>query len=142
MSTNYFIEPMCAADADEAMRWMDARIQKNSGNPNVVFPRLWVPKTGQAVLNDAGHLYAVSFVYFEKTAEIAYCGWLLANPENTARESYRAVKMLVNAMPTYARSQGAKCLLTVYGNRGINRLLEKSGFHNGENCESKFKLLF
>ena len=138
---NYMIDEMSAVDAKEAVCWIDARIQARSGRPNIVFPRVLIPKTGQVVYGEGGRLYAAAFVYFDKTAELAYCGWLMANPGNTPRESYRAIKLLANAIPTYAKKNGAKILLTCYGNRGLNRIFGNAGYQNGEPCETKFKIL-
>lgn len=138
--SDYLIDNMTPEDAEEAMRWIDARIQARSGQ-QIYFPRVLIPKTGQTARDLSGRLYAVAFVYFERTAELAYCGWLTSNPGNTPMESYRAIRLLANAIPNYARQNGAKILLTCYGNHGLNRILDRSGFQNGETCETKFKLL-
>ena len=151
---DYIIDNMTPEDAEQSMQWMDARVRAECGTAsgvdevqgsaparNYVFPRMWIPETGLIVRVEYNNLLAVAFVYFEKTAPIAYCGWLVANPGNTARESYRAIRLLANAIPNYAQQNGAKCLLTCYGNRGINRILDQAGFQNGEDCETKFKLL-
>ena len=141
--SDYLIDNMTPNDAEKSMQWMDARVRAELGDhaANYSFPRMWIPDTGLVALNGTSDLMAVAFVYFEKTAPIAYCGWLVSNPKNTPMESYRAIRLLVNAIPNYARSRGAKCLLTCYGNRGLNRILDRSGFQNGETCETKFKLL-
>ena len=140
---NYMIDEMSAVDAERSMQWMDKRVHAECGEhaQNYHFPRMWIPKTGLVVLDELHRLLAVAFVYFEKTAPIAYCGWLVASPGNTPRESYRAIKLLANAIPVYARRNGAKCLLTCYGSRGVNRILDRAGYENGENSETKFKLL-
>lgn len=139
----FLIDEMTGADAEQSMEWMDARVRAECGEhaEHYVFPRMWVPHTGLVVMDEHHIILAAAFVYFEKSAPIAYCGWLVANPDNTPFESYRAIRLLVNAIPAYARKNGAKCLLTVYGNRGINRILDRAGYQNGENCETKFKLL-
>ena len=141
--SDYLIDEMTGTDAEQSMLWMDARVCAECGEhaEHYHFPRMWIPQTGLVVMDEHHSILAVAFVYFEKTAAIAYCGWLVANPANTPQESYRAIKLLVNAIPTYARKNGAKCLLTVYGNRGLNHILERAGYQNGETCETKFKLL-
>lgn len=141
--SGFLIDNMTQEDAEQSMKWMDARVRAECGEhaANYHFPRMWIPQTGLVVMNEKHALLAVAFVYFEKTAAIAYCGWLVANPGNTPLESHRAIRLLVNAIPAYARQNGAKCLLTCYGNRGLNRILDRSGFQNGETCETKFKLL-
>lgn len=145
--SDYLIDRMTPNDAEKSMEWMDSRIlaqcaaDASARGSSFLFPRMWIPDTGLVALNVTSDLMAVAFVYFEKTAPIAYCGWLVSNPSNTPVESYRAIRLLVNAIPNYARKNGARCLLTCYGNRGLNRILERSGFQNGETCETKFKLL-
>lgn len=140
---DYFIDLMSPLDAEQSMCWMDARVRAEMGDhaASYSFPRMWIPETGLIVRDESDRVLAVAFAYFEKTAPIAFCGWLVANPANTPRQSYRAIRLLVNAMPNYARQRGAKCLLTCYGNCNLNRILEKAGFQNGETCETKFKLL-
>lgn len=141
--SDYLIDTMSYWDAEQSMEWMDERVRAECGEhaANYHFPRMWIPKTGLIVKDEFNIVLAVAFVYFEKTAAIAYCGWLVANPGNTPMQSYRAIRLLANSIPNYARQNGAKCLLTCYGNRGINRILERSGYQNGEDCETKFKIL-
>lgn len=123
-----------------ASQWLTDKIRLNSGK-NISFPEEWLPTTGLSARIDGGSLLAVATLYLEKSTPVSVCGWCIANPFNSARESEQAVRALLSAMPDYAVKQGAAWILTTFGNRGINRILNELGYVQGENSETKFKNL-
>ncbi len=135
------IRPMTPMERKTAAGWMNVKIQRRSGNSAVRFPEEWLPATGLSARTADGGLLAVATLYLEQSTPVAVCGFCVANPLNAARESKRAVRALLAAMPDYAREHGAGWLLTTFGNRGINRILEEFGFTAGETSETKFKRL-
>ena len=132
-------EYMSVDDARIAVEWMTERIQKQTGDETLRFPSGWMPETGLTALDDDDRIFAVAVLYLEKSSPVAVCGWCVSNPENKASESEMAVRMLMSAMVPYARSKGARHLLTMFGNRGINRILDDLGFFSGDkNVEHKY----
>ena len=134
-------DEMTVEDGRQAIEWITQRIRKHTGNETLSFPAEWIPKTGMVVYNGRSRIFAIATLYLEKSSPVAVCGWCIANPENTPRQSQTAVKLLMSVMPTYAKRNGAKFLLTTFGNRGINRILDSLNFINGEVSENKFKVL-
>lgn len=139
-SMSVMVSEMSQFDRRIASQWLTAKICINSGE-NISFPEEWLPSTGLSARVADGPLLAVATLYLEKSTPVAVCGFCVANPFNSARESERAVRALLSAMPDYAKKRGASWLLTTFGNRGINRILDEFGFIAGENSETKFKNL-
>ena len=133
------IYPMTPEERKISACWLTEKIRRKSGSPAVSFPEEWLPSTGLSARVADGPLLAVATLYLEKSTPVAVCGFCVANPFNSARESERAVRALLSAMPDYAKKRGASWLLTTFGNRGINRILDEFGFIAGENSETKFK---
>lgn len=128
-------------NADCAVEWLTQRIRKKIGNDSLNFPADMMPKNGLAAFDDIGNLLAVAFLYIDKSSPVAVCGWCISNPKNHDKYSFSAISKIMAQMPEYAKSKGAKHLLTVFGDRGINAILDQLGFITGEVSENKFKFL-
>ena len=142
------VDEMKREDALKARDWLTDRIRKNTGRPELEFPADWLPETGLSVFGrESGsdqeeRLLAVATLYLEKSSPVAVCGWCIGDPVNTARESDMAVRLLLGAMPNYARVHGAKHLLTMFGSRGINRICDELGYASGDTeVEHKYMIL-
>lgn len=134
-------DEMRKEDAAMAVQWMTEKIRKTTQDTELSFPVDWVAETGLSVFDDEGKLLAVAILYLEKSSPVAVCGWCIANPSNTPAISHTAISLLMKAMPIYARKKGAKILLTLFGNRGINDILSRQGFLPGEFNETKLMIL-
>lgn len=135
------IRKMGTKDADCAIEWLNQRIRKKLGNNSLNFPVDMMPKNGLAAFDNIGNLLTVAFLYIEKTSPVAVCGWCISNPNNSGKISFAAISKIMARMPEYAKSKGAKHLLTIFGDRGINAILDQLGFITGEVSENKFKFL-
>lgn len=128
---------MTACDLVLALEWLNARIRKNhAAAPD--FPADWLPQTGLAAIARSGTVLAVATLYLDKTSPVAVCGWVVSNLENTSSCSKKAIELLMLDMQIYAKNQGAKYLLSTFGNKGINHILDQQGFSPGEVCDNKF----
>lgn len=119
--------------------WMEIIARKQGVDSP--FPSAMLPKTGLAARDEKGNTLAVATLYLEKSSTIAVCGFCVANPLNGVRQSADAVKLLLAAMPVYAKRCGAEYLMSVFGRKSLNRILDKSGFVPGETAETKFRRL-
>lgn len=118
--------------AQIAVEWLSRRISRD-------FFLNWMPKTGLVVNDDNGHALCVGVLYLDRSSPVGVFGWLISNPDNKARESAEAIRLLIASMPSYAEKQGVKHLLTMFDSRGINRELDRFGFINAdENVQSKY----
>lgn len=117
---------MTEQDAETAAGWVEAR----NGQ---AFPFDCFPKTGISVYElRTGRLLAVVSLCFLTDVPIALLGWCTANPANSPRESAAAIRLGVAAAGIYAQGRGAKYLMSIYGNRGVNRILDRMGFRSGD----------
>lgn len=121
---------MSANDRIRLWNELNNHIQKSSCSQ--LFPFDWLPETGVAVFDSRNILIAGIFVYFEKSSPVAVAGWCVTKCGLPSAVSYRAVKELLSALPDYARSSGASHLLTTFGNRAVNRMLDRAGFLPGD----------
>ncbi len=116
-----------------ALKWMSARLRDRT------FPASWLPFTGLAAIDATGRCCATLAVYCDATSPVAVLGWLIADPGNTARESFTAARALLEYAPIYAKNKKCVHLITMFGNRGINRLCDQLGYRQGDkNVEHKY----
>lgn len=131
-----YVQEIGNYEAFAAYSWLNKRLQNMAGS-EVEFPRGLLPQTGLACYCSK-KLLAAAFLYLERSTSIAVCGWCIANPGNSPRESAEAVELLLRSMPEYARKHGATYLLTTFGRRSINRIARKVGFLPGEIAENMY----
>ena len=117
--------------------WMEAIAHKHGVKEP--FPAAMLPRTGLAARDENGNTLAVATLYLEKSSSIAVCGFCVANPLAGFRITARAVKLLLAAMPIYARRCGAEYLMSVFGKKSLNRILDQAGFTPGETCQTKWR---
>lgn len=153
MTRHVLLRKMTPEDSENVIRWMNSRIRSATGNASLSFRKEWLPETGLSAWEGKVHgkvhgkterrkLLAAAVLYLEKSSAVAVCGWCVANPENSPSETHNAVRSLLEAMPGYASSMGAKILLATFGNNGINKILDSIGFSSGDrNVEHKVKIL-
>ena len=141
------VDEMDREDALLAREWLTERIRKRTGRAELEFPEDWLPETGRAVVGREHwereeRLLAVAMLYLEKSSPVAVCGWCIGNPGNVAKESDQAVRLLLGAMPNYARVHGARHLLTMFGRRSVNRICDELGYITGDpEVETKYMKL-
>lgn len=120
----------------EAIDWQNRHLREvygeHSGLPFDIFP-----KNGMVAIADDGRLIAAGMMYLEKTVPVAVCGFLFANPDASAQEKHTAVKLVLASLPVYARKLGAKCVISTYGRRSLNRMLDRMGVPTIEHAETK-----
>ena len=119
--------------------WLNESIRRQGVNE--FFPGAILPATGMAVRDEQGATVAVAALYLERSSSIAVCGWCCADPCRCARDNAAAVKLLLASLPIYAKRQGAEYLMSVFGKRSLNRVLDSMGFVNGEAAETKIRRL-
>ena len=136
------VREMTRKDADIAVAWLTERMRRRSGRDDLEFSAAWMPETGLAACDGTGRVRCVAVLYLEKSSPVAVFGWVIADPANSHRESSGAVRRLLAAMPSYAESKGAKHLISMFGSRSVNRILNDSGFVSGDSkVEQKYRKL-
>ena len=89
-------------------------------------PKSLLPTTG-LVVHDENTLLCVGFLYIDGTSPVCMLEWIVANPENSARTSIKALRLLLNAFGEYADAN-SKVLFTTVRQPKLAGLYEKSGF--------------
>ena len=134
------IREMNEDDREKLAGWLSL-IARDHG-VNAPFPAAVLPWTGLAAVDETGKTLAVAALYLERSSTVAVFGFCVADPEvGMSRQTGEAVKRLIAAMPAYAKANGAEFLMSVFGRRSLNRLLDRSGFVPGETAETKFRRL-
>ena len=134
------IREMTEHDRGRLAEWLS--LIARSRGVNGPFPAAMLPWTGLAAIDETGATLAVAALYLERSSSIAVFGFCAADPaRSSSRQSGEAVRMLIDAMPAYAKENGGEFLMSVFGRRSLNRILDKAGFFPGETCETKFRRL-
>ena len=127
------VRELTPEDAITAVAWMTQRYK----NP---FPKDFFPSCGAAVFDDI-RLLAVIPMYFDQTSPVAVAGHCMTSPDNSPRESYKAILLAMNFCQHLARRKNKKYLVTLYGKRSINRIADQLGFLDADCVQEKLIIL-
>lgn len=117
-------------DIDTALEWMQHHYGK-------AFPRDFLPKTGIiAVLN--GIKVCVIPIYLESSSSVAVLGHCIINEKIPGRKVCMAIKECVKTCVSFARKKQRKFVISVFGRRSINKIVDQCGFLTADTIEEKF----
>lgn len=128
---------MTITDRSQALLWLGRKMSAEAGK-ELAFPDDMFPHSGISVINADGTLLCVLAVYFD--GAVCVPGWCVGNPQNSAALAHRAVSEAVDHIEYFACRRKAKHIITMFGSRGINKILARKGFSVGDNsAQSKYK---
>ena len=133
-------EEMTSAIAREAIEWQNERNRRIAGITKKL-PLDLLPSTGMYAIADDNFHVAAASLYLEKETPVAVCGFLFVNPDAPVRLVRQAVRLILAAMPVYAKKHGAKYLISTFGRPSFNRILDQIGFITAETAENKIMKL-
>ena len=133
-------EEMNSAIAREAIEWQNERNRRIAGITKKL-PLDLLPSTGMYAIADDNFHVAAASLYLEKETPVAVCGFLFVNPDAPVRLVRKAVRLILAAMPVYAKKHGAKYLISTFGRPSFNRILDQIGFVTAETAENKIMKL-
>jgi hypothetical protein len=110
-----------AKDYDVIAPWWPAH-----GWPGV--PVEILPKCGVMVVGDNDTPLAAAWMYMDNSVGVAMMEWAVTNPANTAKQSYMAVTMLVQAVRELALEFDYGVLLTTAKQDALVKMYERNGF--------------
>lgn len=119
---------MTLADRSQALLWFSQKMTRAAGK-ELALPDDMFPASGISVVGN-GELLCILGVFFD--GPVCLAGWCITNPENSARLSHRAVSEAVDHIEYFASRRKVKHIVTMFGNRGINRILTRKGFTVGD----------
>lgn len=133
-------EEMTSGIAREAIEWQNERNRRIAGITKKL-PLDLLPSTGMYAIADDNFHVAAASLYLEKETPVAVCGFLFVNPDAPVRLVRQAVRLILAAMPVYAKKHGAKYLISTFGRPSFNRILDQIGFVTAETAENKIMKL-
>lgn len=86
-----------------------------------------LPQSGLIVEKD-GRDVAAGWVYLDTTSPTAFLAWMVANPNNTAKQSMEAITYLIGGLVELARSQGRVNIIAQCPSGALSRLFQSCGF--------------
>jgi len=84
------------------------------------------------VYSEDGTNKAAGFLYTASNAPVGYLEYIVANPENSGRESYKAIGCVLEELLKQARYQMIRACFARIQQHGLEKLYQKHGFCAGE----------
>ena len=107
------------------------------------FPWNMLPLTGVAAVPENSDVPdVVLIVYFEQSCPVAVLGFCAFNPAASAKSKLDAAHAAMLYSIKYCREAGRTHLLSMFGERALNRIADAIGFVSADNLvqEKYFKL--
>jgi len=111
------------SDYEELCRWWSAH-----GWEPVPFAFLPI---GFLVEED-GIFHSAGFLYIDKTAPIGMLEWVVTNPNNSPRQSYKSLGFLLENITGFAVNNGICAVYSKLVSSGLEKLYNKHGFLSGD----------
>ena len=100
------------------------------------FPEDFLPETG-VVVEHCGRVICIIPVYMEATSNVAVLGHFIADVSANRKLVAKAAKLAIEAAAAWAKKQGRKYVISIFGRNSINRIADKLGFITTEIIEEK-----
>jgi len=111
-----------ASDYPEISRWWEAH-----GWP--ALPLAILPPLSVVVEADDGRGLCAAFAYMDNGGTgVAMIEWIVTAPENSPRESWRAIGTALDFLKGELKSLGYGCALTTCRDESLARVIERAGF--------------
>lgn len=120
---------MTLADRTQALIWLAHKMSGTAGR-SLEMPDDMFPHSGISVVDADGTLLCVLAIYFD--GAVCVPGWCVGNPANSPALAHRAVSEAIEHIEYFASRRKAKHIITMFGSRGINRILGRKGFTVGD----------
>jgi len=88
---------------------------------------LILPKTG-VICNDGTKDVAAVWAYLDMTSPVAFIAWVVGNPDATAKDLLKGLKVAINGVIELCRSQGRTAITTVCQKSSLASVFEECGF--------------
>ena len=107
-------------DYEEFSRWWDAHGWKP-------VPKEILPPTGFVAYDDNG-MKAAGWLYMDANVPMGIMEWIVTNPDNTARESLKAIHIVLEQILRLADEVGLKAIYSSVQNGGLEKIYNRYGF--------------
>lgn len=96
------------------------------GVPPAALPRLGV------VASVGGVPAAAAWLYMDNSVGVAMLEWIVTNPNNSPRDSIRAIRAVTEFLKDRARDLDYGVILTTCKQQSLLKLLERNGFQESD----------
>lgn len=103
-------------------------------------PQAFLPKGG-IIVEHGGAMRAAAWLYMDNSTGVAMMEWTVTNPDNTPRESLKALNLLFGGIKTMALDNDYGVILTAAKHEGLIKVYEKSGFKKTDDGVTHLLLL-
>lgn len=111
-------------DYEDIKVWWESRDMWNAIPPQLL------PKTGIVVFDEeTDRKLCAGWLYLDNSCPMSMLEWIVTNPSNKPRESYKSVKALVSCADMIRKAMGYTFMMTTSNNKGLIKLLEKCKFN-------------
>jgi hypothetical protein len=130
----WLVGPMEERDRPLLAAMMTARIRANPLCPRgLEFPQDLVPPYGVVAREtEDGPPMAAATLLYDPAARMAFCGWCMASPALKGRRMRAAIRAVLSWVPVYADGLGAWSVMSCFGRRSVNRMLDDMGWIPGD----------
>ena len=90
-----------------------------------------LPKSGVVAFDGKSNIVA-AFVYLDMTSPVALISWVVGNPERSARDILKALKLAIGALKEIAISQARTFIVANFPSGSLARVFESCGFVSKE----------
>jgi len=90
-----------------------------------------LPFTGFVIYDD-NKMLAAGWLYCMADVPCGMMEWIVTNPDNSARESLKALAILLEQITWLADKVGLKAVYSKVQNKGLEKLYAKFGFKSGD----------
>ncbi|HWL54278.1 MAG TPA: hypothetical protein VNQ90_17695 [Chthoniobacteraceae bacterium] len=103
-----------------------------SAVPVQVLPRLGI------VAERGGEPTAAGWLYMDNSVGVGWLEWLVARPDASPRDVYRALASVIEFIRSEAKRMGYHTLISTCRQESLGRLLERNGFNQSDTGVSHF----
>ena len=113
------------SDYDEIASWWEAHGW--SAVPKDILPYGWIVEEG-------GKRLCAGFLYIAGNAPVGYLEYLVSNPSNTQKESFKSIDFVLEEILKFAKYSLIQCLFCriVEKSKGLEKMYARHGFKTGD----------
>jgi hypothetical protein len=93
--------------------------------PEMLLPWGWI-------VEDDGKKLCAGFLFIAMNAPVGYLEYVVSNPDNTAKQSYKAIDMLLGEICTFAKYNMILAMFAKLTVRSLEKMYNRHGFKSGD----------
>lgn len=99
-----------------------------SAIPKELLPAGWV-------VEENGIMLCAGFLYVAGNAPVGYLEYVVSNPANTPKQSYKSIDLLLGEICTFAKYSLIRAMFCRIASKGLQKMYAKHGFKLGDKLQ-------